>query len=181
MAASNPRWLAPEILSGRGYTFSSDIYSFGIILWEFMTWRVPWHECGPWQVVALVTEHGHRPDIPSQEEMAGMTGSTFPGYEEYVELINQCWAQDAEARPNFNDIIKVLRRLLAKELNARKSLQRRGSLSSQGSVPPDLRSDIMRSGATEEIAEVAHSSATNSHEKSSTTNSHEKSSGEEIS
>ena len=24
--------------------------SFGIILWEFLTWRVPWHECGPWQV-----------------------------------------------------------------------------------------------------------------------------------
>ena len=50
MAATNPRWLAPEILGGRGYTFSSDIYSFGIILWEFLTWRVPWWDCGPWQV-----------------------------------------------------------------------------------------------------------------------------------
>lgn len=53
MAATNPRWLAPEILAGKGYTFSSDIYSFGIILWEFMTWRVPWHEYGPWQVCAI--------------------------------------------------------------------------------------------------------------------------------
>lgn len=52
MAATNPRWLAPEILGGRGYTFSSDIYSFGIILWEFLTWRVPWWDCGPWQVRA---------------------------------------------------------------------------------------------------------------------------------
>ena len=51
MAASNPRWLAPEILSGRGYTFSSDVYSFGVIMWEFLTWQIPWHECGPWQVV----------------------------------------------------------------------------------------------------------------------------------
>ena len=50
MAANNPRWLAPEILSGRGYTFSSDVYSFGMILWELMTWRVPWHDYGPWQV-----------------------------------------------------------------------------------------------------------------------------------
>ncbi len=50
MAASNPRWLAPEILSGRGYTFSSDVYSFGVIMWEFLTWQIPWHECGPWQV-----------------------------------------------------------------------------------------------------------------------------------
>ena len=53
MAATNPRWLAPEILAGRGYTFSSDVYSFGIILWEFLTWRVPWHEFGPWQVCVL--------------------------------------------------------------------------------------------------------------------------------
>lgn len=50
MAASNPRWLAPEILSGRGYTFSSDVYSFGVIMWEFLTWQIPWHDCGPWQV-----------------------------------------------------------------------------------------------------------------------------------
>ena len=54
MAASNPRWLAPEILGGRGYTFSSDVYSFGIVMWELMTWRLPWHDCGPWQVGPLV-------------------------------------------------------------------------------------------------------------------------------
>ena len=28
VAASNPRWLAPEILSGNGYTFSSDVYRY---------------------------------------------------------------------------------------------------------------------------------------------------------
>ena len=55
MAASNPRWLAPEILSGRGYTFSSDVYSFGVIMWEFLTWQIPWHECGPWQVHTVMT------------------------------------------------------------------------------------------------------------------------------
>lgn len=53
MLAANPRWLAPEILAGRSYSFSSDIYSFGMILWELLTWRVPWHEYGsPWQVCA---------------------------------------------------------------------------------------------------------------------------------
>jgi serine/threonine protein kinase len=57
MAASNPRWLAPEILSGRGYTFSSDVYSFGVIMWEFLTWQIPWHECGPWQVCTHTILH----------------------------------------------------------------------------------------------------------------------------
>jgi serine/threonine protein kinase len=50
MAASNPRWLAPEVLSGKSYTFAADVYSFGVILWEMLTWQVPWHDMGPWQV-----------------------------------------------------------------------------------------------------------------------------------
>ena len=33
LAATNPRWLAPEILSGTGCTFASDVFSFGVILW----------------------------------------------------------------------------------------------------------------------------------------------------
>ncbi|KAK9830425.1 hypothetical protein WJX72_011709 [[Myrmecia] bisecta] len=98
MAASNPRWLAPEILSGRGYTFSSDVYSFGIIMWEFLTWRVPWHECGPWQVVALVTEGQQRPEIPPIE---ALPSRGFPGLNDYLALMKHCWAQDPEERPTF--------------------------------------------------------------------------------
>jgi hypothetical protein len=63
VAATNPRWLAPEILSGKGYTYASDVYAFGVILWEFLTWQVPWHEYGPWQVVAMVTESQKRPEV----------------------------------------------------------------------------------------------------------------------
>jgi hypothetical protein len=33
-----------------------------IILWELLTWEVPWAEYGPWQVVALITE-GKRPQV----------------------------------------------------------------------------------------------------------------------
>eukprot|EP00891_Asterochloris_glomerata_P004591 jgi/Astpho2/4591/e_gw1.00067.503.1_t len=50
VAATNPRWLAPEVLAGKSYDCASDVYSFGMILWEMMTWQVPWEELGPWQV-----------------------------------------------------------------------------------------------------------------------------------
>ena len=50
MVASNPRWLAPEILGGLPYTVAADVYSFGIIMWELLTWQVPWHEQNTWQV-----------------------------------------------------------------------------------------------------------------------------------
>ena len=32
LSATNPKWLAPEVLSGRPCTTASDVYAFGIIL-----------------------------------------------------------------------------------------------------------------------------------------------------
>src|ERR1044071_5391294 len=34
-------YMAPEILQGKKYTTNSDIYSFGMIMWEFITGRIP--------------------------------------------------------------------------------------------------------------------------------------------
>ena len=34
-------YMAPEILQRQNYTKASDIYSFGMIMWEFMTGRRP--------------------------------------------------------------------------------------------------------------------------------------------
>ena len=43
------RWMAPEVLAGKRYDCAADVYSFGIILWELMTWQIPWEDLGPWQ------------------------------------------------------------------------------------------------------------------------------------
>ena len=50
IAATNPRWVAPEVLAGSSHSPSSDVYAFGIILWEILTWQIPWDDLGPWQV-----------------------------------------------------------------------------------------------------------------------------------
>ena len=151
LAASNPRWLAPEILSGRGYTFSSDVYSFGVILWELLTWRLPWTDCGPWQVVKLVTDDRARPPLPTLDADGGVVGTTapppsqpnsssssgnghqllpppggFPGLPEYIALMKDCWQHEAEQRPKFAEIITRLRRLLLHETRRAAAAARRG-------------------------------------------------------
>lgn len=50
VAATNPRWVAPEVLAGGSHAPASDVYAFGIILWEILTWQIPWDDLGPWQV-----------------------------------------------------------------------------------------------------------------------------------
>lgn len=38
----NPRWCAPEVLEGETATPASDVFSFGVVMWEMLTWETPW-------------------------------------------------------------------------------------------------------------------------------------------
>jgi cGMP-dependent protein kinase len=39
-----PHYMAPEIITGKGYTYTADIWSIGICLYEFMCGGVPFAE-----------------------------------------------------------------------------------------------------------------------------------------
>ena len=39
-----PHYMAPEVLRGKGYKYSSDLWSIGICLYEFMCGAVPYAE-----------------------------------------------------------------------------------------------------------------------------------------
>jgi cGMP-dependent protein kinase len=36
-----PNYMAPEILSGKGYSYSADLWSLGVMLFEFMSGYLP--------------------------------------------------------------------------------------------------------------------------------------------
>lgn len=133
MAATNPRWLAPEILGGNNATFASDVYSYGVVLWELLTWDLPWGVTNPWQVVTVVTEGGRLP-IPSRNELPGPDTQNFAGLDAYIALMRRCWAHEPEDRPSFQEIISVLREILSRTLESRNGngkVERRSSTSSQ--------------------------------------------------
>jgi serine/threonine protein kinase len=40
---SRPAWTAPDVLIESKHSFSSDMYSFGVIIWEIFTEEIPWN------------------------------------------------------------------------------------------------------------------------------------------
>lgn len=112
MAGANPKWLAPEVIAGQPATVAGDVFSFGVVLWELLTWAIPWQKQSPWTVVAQVLG-GKRLAIPPTEQLPGSPpdnaafAQQLPGY---LELVNRCWAQDPADRPGFDEIIKELRK-----------------------------------------------------------------------
>lgn len=44
----SPKWTAPEVLNGESYGTAADSWSFGVVLWEMATRKVP-YAAGTWQ------------------------------------------------------------------------------------------------------------------------------------
>jgi serine/threonine protein kinase len=85
-------YMAPEIFQGQKYTAASDIYSFGMIMWELMTGRRPfWDKSHDTDLIIEIVD-GLRPPIVTNAP------------EGYIELMEKCWHSDPSKRPTATDI-----------------------------------------------------------------------------
>lgn len=58
---SNPTWLSPEILEGLESGLESDVYAYGIILWEIATRKHPFYQKEALIDIELCVIQGERP------------------------------------------------------------------------------------------------------------------------
>ncbi|KAL6781602.1 hypothetical protein ACKKBF_B08650 [Auxenochlorella protothecoides x Auxenochlorella symbiontica] len=142
---TNPRWLSPEILKGGQATLQSDVWAFGTVMWELMTWQLPFENMNPYQIINLVQSSGASLAVP---EPSAMPAGSFRGYEPYVALMTRCWEIEPAARPEMAEVAARLRDILRSELLAARSRRLRSGQLPGGGVPePQQRYARVRSAA----------------------------------
>ncbi|KAG8648163.1 hypothetical protein MANES_09G157600v8 [Manihot esculenta] len=101
--AGTPEWMAPEVLRNEPSNEKCDVYSFGVILWELATLRLPWSGMNPMQVVGAVGFQHRHLEIPKDVDPL------------VARIIVECWQTDPNLRPSFAQLavdLKPLQRLV---------------------------------------------------------------------
>ncbi|CAB4416168.1 unnamed protein product [Rhizophagus irregularis] len=96
----NLPYIAPEVIIGKGYTFASDIYSFGILMWEISSGQTPFNNYEHDYDLAMKIVNGMRPKIRTE----------IPS--KYKELMKQCWDADPLKRPKANTLREEFLKML---------------------------------------------------------------------
>lgn len=106
--AGTSNYMAPEAFAGidrekEDIAKASDIFSFGMVMYEMLTLRTPWKGHDLFEVCSLVLK-GKRPDWPKASD------SDF--YREVPQslrrLVESCWARNPLDRPTADDLFQML-------------------------------------------------------------------------
>ncbi|XP_041966979.1 NT-3 growth factor receptor isoform X1 [Alosa sapidissima] len=90
------RWMPPESIMYRKFSTESDVWSFGVILWEIFTYgKQPWFQLANNEVIECITQGRvlERPRVCPKEVYDMMLG---------------CWQREPQQRLNIKDIQKIL-------------------------------------------------------------------------
>ncbi|CAM9716545.1 unnamed protein product [Ectocarpus sp. 13 AM-2016] len=116
------RYTAPEVLAGEDTSLQSDVFSFGMLVLECLTRRLPWQqEDEDASITAAATDEGTTTSAVEDARLsrAVMSGDRpgVPGDApcDLARVAKDCWAHDPASRP---DMVRVLEDLYPTGLTA---------------------------------------------------------------
>lgn len=96
-----PPYMAPEVLLSNNtdaYTFKADVYSLGMIIYEFLTLKMPYEDENQYNLLNLKIK-GTRPRLPPD---------MHPSYKPMIDLYERCTHVNPDERPDLFTIKEEL-------------------------------------------------------------------------
>jgi len=105
------RWMSPEALTDGVYTTQSDVWAFGVILWEIFTLgQQPYPGRVDNMDVCAFVQAGGQLEVPEKAPEA------------VRKVMLKCWSYNPEERPAFKHSLKVIDDLIAEQVKGRNFL-----------------------------------------------------------
>ncbi|CAF4857617.1 unnamed protein product [Pieris macdunnoughi] len=102
-AAGTYAWMPPEVIKNSTFSHASDVWSYGVLLWELLTGETPYKGIDALAVAYGVAVNKLTLPIPS----------TCP--EPWRVLMEACWHSNPRERPLFPEILEQLDRIRQSE------------------------------------------------------------------
>ncbi|CAG4987589.1 unnamed protein product [Colias eurytheme] len=99
------RWMAPESLYHKVFTTQTDVWSFGVLLWEIMTLGGTPYPTVAGQYMYQHLSAGHRMEKPPCCSL------------EIYMLMRECWSFSPGDRPSFTELVEDLDKILTVTAN----------------------------------------------------------------
>jgi serine/threonine protein kinase len=97
------RWRAPELFSLRPQTTPAlDMYSYGMVLWEIVSRKIPFAEQPDDLIVVSAVKSGEREEIPANCPPV------------WQAIIKECWQQEPSCRPSAATVLERLKQACPK-------------------------------------------------------------------
>src|SRR5947207_1358717 len=125
--------MAPEVLCGSQYTKAADIYSFGIIMNEFMSEEMPYNDISHDHILTVRICNGLRPKISEDTPKL------------FADLIVKCWDAKPENRPTAKELYQILDKWYQKDID-----DKNGVLYSQVNECKKIRKSKLRNRPNED-------------------------------
>ncbi|KAG9431727.1 activated Cdc42 kinase-like isoform X5 [Apis mellifera carnica] len=101
-------WCAPECISYLKFTSASDVWAYGVTLWEMFSYGFqPWAALTGHQILEAIDD----PNFQRLEQP-----ECCP--KEYFSLMQQCWQHEPSKRPKFSELINLLPDLKPEQVQA---------------------------------------------------------------
>jgi serine/threonine protein kinase len=103
------KWMAIEYLKDACFTMKSDVWSYGVVLWEiFSLGQEPYAGKSIEEVISQI-KTGYR--LPCPEEVVDVAWAD----DVYNDVMRKCWDADPSTRCSFGEIVNSLEKLMDSE------------------------------------------------------------------